>query len=136
MIGKNAKPVRVVIPAGNAFAFPPIREFRVVLRAGTATVRGIVQDDRSQPVPGVSITLVSSRADRPDLLKSATTDPSGRFVVTDVAPGEYRAFCLDGADVNTYLDPNLFKQFEALGTIVRLNESAEADVTLRVIPIK
>jgi hypothetical protein len=56
--------------------------------------------------------------------------------MTDVVPGEYRAFSLDGSDVNTYLDPNVFKQYEALGTIVRLSESGEADVTLRLAPLK
>jgi Carboxypeptidase regulatory-like domain len=54
---------------------------------GTLTVVGAVSDPSGAAVPGVSV-VVTNLATGSD--RNATTDSSGRFVVTNLLPGRYR----------------------------------------------
>jgi hypothetical protein len=110
------------------------REFEVVLRSGAATVRGVVNDDGSQPVPGTLVVLVPRQRDRTDLFAFGTTGPDGRFSIANVAPGDYRVYSWEDANANAPMDPEFMKLYDEQGTVVRVDEFSEPVVTVRLIP--
>src|SRR5688500_16423593 len=51
-----------------------------------AAIRGVVLDDSSRAVPGVTIDLADPLG---SIVDSPTSDHSGRFAINNVAPGRY-----------------------------------------------
>jgi carboxypeptidase family protein/TonB-dependent receptor-like protein len=51
------------------------------------SVRGIVRDPSSAPIPGVQLTIIK---DDTNEQRVTTTDPTGQFVLTALPPGEHR----------------------------------------------
>jgi hypothetical protein len=111
----------------------PAPSLEVVLSANVARIEGVVTDDRLQPVAGVQAVLVPDRRDSAELFRAVTTDPSGRFSMGGVAPGDYKLFAWEGLENYGYFDVELVKQSESSGKRVHVNESARITVETKVI---
>jgi hypothetical protein len=108
----------------------------IVLRPGPGQISGTVTNSMSQPVPGIQAILIPepSRRNRSELYKTVVTDQNGRFSIANVEPGIYKIFSWDALSQNGYYDPDFMSQYELLGHEVRVEESANLNVDVRVIP--
>jgi hypothetical protein len=107
----------------------------VVLGSTAGVVEGTATDGRLEPFPYATIVLMPSRTrDRVDLFKSVKADENGRFVLSNIAPGDYRVFAGDLVDPYAYFDPELFRRSEANGVAVSISESSRRSVNVRVLP--
>jgi hypothetical protein len=106
------------------------------MSANGGQVEGQVQDDKSQPAQGAMVTLVPVGARRDDLFNVAGTDTSGHFKIVGIAPGSYRLYAWDGADVNAVrYDPDYVKPFEGSGQSVQVSEGGRENVSLKLIVV-
>jgi hypothetical protein len=84
----------------------------------TGKLSGVVADEAGAPLPGVTVSIAS-----PSLIggeRSETTDAEGQYLFANLAPGEYSLKAeLDG-----------FATVEQSGVVVRLDRTAQIDVTL------
>jgi len=65
----------------------------LVVAVGGGQINGAVTDLHSQPVPNTRVVIIPDRARyRADLYRVATTDENGRFALSAIAPGHYKAF--------------------------------------------
>jgi hypothetical protein len=99
-------------------------------------VEGTASDQKGQPVANAAVVAVPelrlrSREDR--FFKTAT-DQSGHFVLRALPPGEYTLFAWESLDGDSYLDPNLLKNYQSQGSALHLGEGERKTVPLQVIP--
>jgi hypothetical protein len=69
-----------------------------------------------------------------DLYKAATTDPSGRFHLDRVPPGDYTALAWDEISDEAWQDPEFLAGSEGQGVRLRVAEGATTDIQVPVIP--
>jgi uncharacterized surface anchored protein len=111
-------------------------ELAITMSANGGQVEGQVQDDKSQPAQGAMVTLVAVGTRRDDMFKLAGTDASGHFKIVGIAPGSYRLYAWDGADVNAVrYDPDYVKPFETSGRSVQMSEGDKENVSLTLIVV-
>jgi Carboxypeptidase regulatory-like domain len=109
----------------------------VVLSPNSGQIEGVIVDARRQPVSGVEAVLVPDRRPaRVDLYKTAVTDPSGRFAMRGIPPGDYKVFAWEAIESFAYFDEYLIRQFDQSGTRVRIAESSREQVEVTVIPAR
>jgi Carboxypeptidase regulatory-like domain len=107
----------------------------ILLSANTGQVSGRVLNAQSKPVAGIVVVLIPNLPrERPELYKRATTDLEGRFTVSSVAPGAYKAFAWERIEANSYFDPDILMKYEQLGTPVQVMESSRETIDVRLIP--
>ena len=84
---------------------------------------------------GVSVVLVPERSrDRLDLYQTVTSGQDGRFSMRGITPGEYRLFAWEEIEPFSYFDPEVLKQYETRGVLVRIGESSRETAEVRIIP--
>jgi len=109
----------------------------VVLSPDPGEVQGIVVDAKSQPTPGaVTVLVPQQNRDRPELYKSTTTDSTGRFTITGVAPGDYKLFAWEAIELFGYYDQDLLRRVETQGKAIRIAESSKETVEVKAIPVE
>jgi protocatechuate 3,4-dioxygenase beta subunit len=107
----------------------------IVVAVGGGQVTGTVTDVRSQPVPSTRVVLVPDRARfRPDLYRSVTTDSSGRFALTAVAPGDYKIYAWEAMEEFGWFDPDVLSRFENRGRGVHVTDTSNEAFDVRLIP--
>ena len=62
--------------------------------------------DTQLPAAGVTVALLPNVRGRFDLVRTATTDPSGRFRLDRVAPGDYKVFAWSEVSDGDWQDPD------------------------------
>jgi hypothetical protein len=107
----------------------------VVLSPRVSQVDGTVTDDKGQPVPGVQAVLIpDAHRDRFELFRTVTTGQDGRFTVRGIPPGDYKVFAWESIESFGYFDPELLKRDEAKGQRIKIQDSGNANVTVKLIP--
>jgi protocatechuate 3,4-dioxygenase beta subunit len=109
-------------------------DLQIVISARTARAHGVVTGDAQKSKAGIEVALIPPVRDRNELFKSALTDRNGRFNFTGIPPGDYKLFAFDGLERAAYFDPEVLAKFEERGTPIRLIESADESIDLKVIP--
>src|SRR5437773_12184994 len=87
--------------------------------AQDATISGIVSDTAQAVMPGVRITV---RNVETDSARTVTTNDSGSFTVTSLAPGKYEL----KAEITG------FRSYEKTGIVLEVDQSLRDDITLAV----
>lgn len=107
----------------------------IVIGTLTGAVEGSVSNDDRQPLPGVVVALVPdvARRGRVDLMKSTSSDASGRFRLDGVPPGDYVAFALDGVEDGEWQNPEYIAAREARGTAVRVGAGTSTTTALTAL---
>jgi len=109
----------------------------IVLSPKVGRISGVLVDAKQKPDRSVQIVLIpAEQRDRSDLYRTASTDDSGRFALTDVAPGDYKLFAWEALDPYAYFDPKILEPFEQQGKPVHVAESTTANVEVEIIPAR
>jgi hypothetical protein len=124
-----------ILPRFN-FNGTDIETVEVMLRRGTAQIRGTVTDAQSQPARGKHVILVPADRTRSDLYRPVGTDHEGRFSIANVSPGEYKVFSWEALDLGAYYDPDFLKEHEEQGKTALVAESSNQTVDLKLIPAR
>jgi hypothetical protein len=107
----------------------------IVLSPNMGTLEGRVLNERLEAVPAAQVALVPDRnRDRPTLFRAVTTDSSGRFQISKIAPGEYKLFAWEALDPYQYFDPELLRRSDSKGVPVHIGELSSQAVTVTAIP--
>ncbi len=106
----------------------------VVLAPTAGDVTGTVQNSRGEPAASVKVTAVPvSGSLRRDMNKLVSTDASGNFTLHGLPPGDYQIFAWEEVETNAWMDRDFRQPFVSQATSVKVQESATATATLRVI---
>jgi protocatechuate 3,4-dioxygenase beta subunit len=105
----------------------------IVVSANGGRIEGVVTDKDGTPA-AATLTLVPQNRDRGDLYKIAAADPSGKFRLRGIAPGEYKVFAWEDIEMGAQRDPDFMRKYEDGGSIVIITEGGAETVNLRVIP--
>jgi hypothetical protein len=106
----------------------------IVVAGGGGKVSGILTDSRSQPVAGQEVVLVPDRARfQVDIYGGDVTDQNGRFSISVIPPGDYKLFAWESMEPYAYFDPQLLAQYETRGRAVRITETSNETIDLRII---
>jgi 5-hydroxyisourate hydrolase-like protein (transthyretin family) len=107
----------------------------VTLSMKSAQIDGAVTSADGKPAGNVQAILVPERLrNRQDLYKTATTNQGGRFNMRGIAPGDYRLFAWEDLEPFAYFDPEVLKQYESQGRLIRVEESSKVTVETKLIP--
>lgn len=114
----------------------PPGELTVVLSANGGQVSGVVQNDKQQPVSGAQVVLIpeDSKRNVSRLYHVVSTDASGNFKITGIAPGEYKLFAWEQVDNNAWQDPEFLKPFESRAESVTVKEGSIDNRQLKAVP--
>jgi hypothetical protein len=115
----------------------PVQEtLEIVIGTTTGTVAGVVRDPDGQALPSVTVAFMPdlARRGRVDLMRSTSSDSSGRFRLDGVPPGDYVAFAFDGVDDGEWQNPEYTAALEARGTPVRIAAGAPTTIALTALP--
>jgi hypothetical protein len=106
----------------------------VVIGSG-GTIEGLVTNERGDRMANATVVIVpdASRRQRSEYFKYATTDASGQFKISGIAPGDYAIFAWEGVKQNAWLDPGFLEPFEGRGTVLRATEETKANLQIRAI---
>ncbi|HUK37292.1 MAG TPA: carboxypeptidase-like regulatory domain-containing protein [Vicinamibacterales bacterium] len=104
----------------------------IVIGVATGVLSGTVTSAAREPLGNVTVVLAPDRAhrNRVDLMKSTSTDASGRYRFDDVPPGEYVALALDGVDDGEWQDPDFLAARELRGMAVRIEAARPLSANL------
>jgi hypothetical protein len=107
----------------------------IVLSTNVAFLEGVVVNDKSEPVTNVNVALIPDTPyrSRVDLYKAASTDASGRFQISGIAPGNYRAFSWETVEGRPWQDVDWLRPYEGRGRPVHFEEGSKQKLQLTVI---
>jgi protocatechuate 3,4-dioxygenase beta subunit len=105
-------------------------ELEILLSANAAEVTGILRDANGTALPGVRVQIWDKDA---TVAKAATTDQSGSFRLTGLAPGEYKVFAWEDTMDGIITDPDFRKTFEGQAAAVKLSEKSHENVDVKLI---
>src|SRR4029078_8966620 len=88
-------------------------EIVIGLRPGV--VNGTVSDETRRPGGDATVVLVPDNRKRTDLYFNTVADPSGRFRIEHVPPGNYRIFAWSEFENGVWFDSELMWGFENSG---------------------
>ncbi|MEO8027454.1 MAG: carboxypeptidase regulatory-like domain-containing protein [Bryobacteraceae bacterium] len=109
----------------------------IVLAAGGGVVTGTVEGPDGKPAAGAFVTThwADGATSRPDREKIAISDAKGAFKLQNLPPGTYRVFAWDDGRTGEWRSAELRKEFEGKSATVKLTETGNESVTLKVIPV-
>ena len=113
-----------------------VRPLEVVISTNGGRVEGSVTDDKGAPSTGARVALVPDEAHRKreELYKSGNIDQYGRFSFRGVTPGAYTIYAWESLDGDSFMDPDFLKAYADDGKTVRVSESSQVTVDLKVTP--
>jgi hypothetical protein len=125
-----------VLTAGLHIDGPTFGILDIVMADGAGTLAGVVLDDRKQPVSFVTVVLVPDPRlrGRNDLFNTAMTDISGKFEISDIVPGQYKAFSWEAVNQGAWLVPDFLDVYEDQGQSIRIDGGKIEPITVQFIP--
>ena len=114
---------------------PVEHPLEIVLSSNASTLEGMVVSEKQESVGNVSVALIPDAPyrTRVDLYKTATTDGSGRFRLSGIAPGSYRVFSWDDVEGWPWQDPEWLRPYEGRGRQLHFEEGIRKSIQLTVI---
>ena len=124
---QEAKDGEITIEAGTTPALS------VVVSTVGGQIAGIVKGENQALPQGAAVVLVPSNRQRADLYRQATTDQTGTFTMSTVAPGEYKLFAWDDVESGQWMDPEFLQLHENKGKSVSVRESSKENIELQLL---
>lgn len=112
-------------------------DMEVVISPKAAAITGVAQNPNTgNPMPGAMVVLIPLDQQRKEqqTYKFVASDQNGAFSLTDLTPGEYKAYAWEDIEIGAYMDPDFMKPIEEKGEAVSLQEGEQKTLTLKVIP--
>lgn len=124
-----------VLNGGLHLDAEPQQTLEIVISTVTGALQGRVINSDGQPVPNVIVALVpdAARRHRIDLIKSTSSDSSGRFRIDRIPLGDYVVFAFDGVADGEWQDPEYLAARESRGTAVKIGAGAAVSVELKAL---
>jgi hypothetical protein len=108
----------------------------ILLRPNPGQASGVVQSEQQQPAPNVTVVLIPQEPERRDqsqYYRSAPTDSTGRFLIRNLDPGQYKAYAWPAIEPGAWLDPDFLRPVESRGESVTITEGSQEDLRLKLI---
>lgn len=125
-----------VLFSGFDLARAPARSVDLVLAPGAGQVSGVVLNNKQEPESGATVVLIPQEQERKALAQFygiASTDGSGRFMLRNLNPGQYKAYGWSEVESGAWYDPDFLRPVENEGESVNIREGAREDVKVRMI---
>ena len=108
----------------------------IVLGVHSGTLTGTVVSEKQKPVANASVVLIPDEARRrwSDSLRIGTTDPSGRYTLERIPPGNYIAFSWEEVEEGAWMDPEFMSRYEERGRRIQVREGVNPPVNVMAIP--
>jgi hypothetical protein len=103
---------------------------------GSETLSGTVLDEQKQPVFGVTVVLVPAPQlrGRSDLYKTGMTDATGKFEISGIPPGQYKAFSWEITRQGEWQYSDFLDLYEDRGQPIRIDGGKTDPITVQLIP--
>jgi hypothetical protein len=113
----------------------PAGTLAITFATNGGQVLGSVQTKNGEPAPNISVTIAPAQdfEGRRDLFKQAFADQTGNFRFQDLAPGDYKVFAWESADVNLVQNSEFRRAFESQAVSINIGPSSRETVQLKVI---
>jgi hypothetical protein len=119
-----------ILNAGLHLEGPVQDTLEIVISTASGSIEGRVVGSDRQVLASVTVALVPALRGRVDLMKSTSSDSSGRFHLDGIPPGDYVAFAIDGPDDGEWQNPDALAAREAKGAAVRITSGAAVQAEL------
>ena len=92
-------------------------------------------DAANKPLRGAEVVLISNtRRNNLNFYYRRTSDDSGKFTLTGVAPGEYKLFAWPGSLRGAYYNPEFLAQYEDRGKPMSIASGARITTNVSAAP--
>jgi hypothetical protein len=107
----------------------------IAMADGAETISGSVLDEQNLPAIGVTVVLVPSPPlrGRSDLFKTGFTDTAGKFDISGIPPGQYKAFSWEITRQGEWQYPEFLDLYENRGQPIRIDGGRHDPVSVRLI---
>jgi hypothetical protein len=108
----------------------------ITMADGSETLSGTVLDEQKQPVFGVTVVLVPAPQlrGRSDLYKTGMTDATGKFEISGIPPGQYKAFSWEITRQGEWQYSDFLDLYEDRGQPIRIDGGKTDPITVQLIP--
>jgi hypothetical protein len=113
---------------------PTADPLEIVIGTNPGGLEGLVTTERQTPAAGTTVVILPAVRGRFDLIKTAATDPSGRFHLDRLPPGDYTVFAWEEVSDGAWQDPDFMRSYENRGTPIRIAEGRTERVALVAMP--
>ena len=112
-------------------------KIEITLGTNPGLASGTVKDGEVA-ASGLPVTILPDPAQpmQPYLIKTATTDADGKFQVSGLAPGNYKAYAWSAITSELYKDPEFMRRFENDGAKLVVKEGSTERVELKVTKVE
>jgi hypothetical protein len=109
-------------------------EIQVIVSTSGAKIQGRVIDAEQKPAASARVVLVppASRRQNVQLYKVATSDSSGNFTISGIAPGDYKLFAWETVPNTAWLNQEFLAPFEGRGLAVTVSASGSTPATIEL----
>jgi len=121
-----------ILADGLTIVGPGMAPLEVMLSGDGSGVRGMVRDKDQRLVAGATVLVVPDQRSRQDLYQQITTDQSGRYEFSSLAPGKHKVFAWDDVAPNAWYDPGFLKDYEKQAEAADLSPKTKANIDLRI----
>ena len=106
----------------------------ILVASPGGTLSGVVMNDDTPAQATVCLVPDEPRRNRRDLYLRAPTRADGAFSIYGIAPGGYKVFAFEDADLRTLFNPTLLQAYEAKGESLQVEDGQSASLRLEVVP--
>jgi hypothetical protein len=123
-----------VTASGIDFTAGGTCDLTITFGSNPGKVEGRVEAEPAERAASAIVTLVAEGPRRGELFGSAEADGGGRFTITGLVPGTYRAYAWEEVDKNAVrYDPEFVRPFESLGVKVEVTEGGSVSIAPKLI---
>jgi hypothetical protein len=105
-------------------------ELEILISPNAADVSGVVHNADGQTVASARVQVIDKDK---KVAGAATTDQSGSFHITKLAPGEYQVFAWESTGEGVITDPDFRKAFDGQAAAIKLSEKSHENVDAKLI---
>jgi hypothetical protein len=116
----------------------PEAPLEIVIDLNGGSLAGIAVNEKSEPLSSATLVLVPDVPARnaAHLYKTVTSDGSGAFEITGIAPGRYKVFAWESVPKDIWQDSDYLREFEAQGTALNFTDGSRQQVRITAIPAR
>jgi len=124
-----------VLSRGLHIDGPTAGTLDIIMADGAETISGSVLDEQNLPAIGVTVVLVpeSQLRGRSDLFMTGFTDAAGKFKISGIPPGQYKAFSWEITRQGEWQYPEFLDLYENRGQPIRIDGGRHDPVSVRLI---